>query len=300
MLFFKLIKRVGETGSPTRFAIRWMVMQRLSFVLLFAVWLIPLAALSQISEEEMLALLEKHDLKQAREKVNEVYRQYPSSATAAYFHAMFEDDAGAALKLFQEISTRFRGSSYAERALFRLGQYHFADGTYRQARQYFLNLVEQYPSSNLVSQAVYYAAKSLIIIAKSPPAQEELSQCIKKYPGTWMAKFAAEDLAKLQSPVNNQTSGPEKKKVAEYAVQVGAFSRRENAASQLQTFSQSGYTAEIKEKKEGRRIYYQVLAGEFSDRDQARAFADEIERKFKVRCNVVKREVVAGSSLLVN
>jgi tetratricopeptide (TPR) repeat protein len=237
-----------------------MVMQRIRFVPLFAAYLFR-SDFGQISEEDMLALLEKHDLKQAREKVNEVYRQYPSSATAAYFCALFEDDADAALKLFQEVSTRFRGSPYAEKALFRLGQYHFADGTYRQSRQYFLNLIAQYPTSNLASQAAYYAAKSLLIIGKSPQAQEELSQCIKKYPGTWIAKFAADDLAKLQSPANHQTSAPEKKRATQYAVQVGAYTRRENANSHLLAFSQSGYSAEIKEKQEGRRIYYQVLAG---------------------------------------
>jgi tetratricopeptide (TPR) repeat protein len=267
-----------------------MEMQKIRVILAIALWLLPLAALSQVREEEMLALLEKNDLASAREKVSQVYRKYPSSATAVYFHALLEENADVAIKLFQEILTRFQNTVYAERALFRLGQYHFARGTYHGARQYFLTLLEQYPASNLAPQAAYYAAKSLLIIGNSPQIREELSRCAEKYPGTWMANFAADDLAKLKSPANHQASDPKKPPPAPYTVQIGAFANRENAVNQQRTFSQAGYTALIKEKKEGRRIYYQVFVGEFTDRNQARAFADEIQRKYKLRCNVVKRE----------
>jgi outer membrane protein assembly factor BamD (BamD/ComL family) len=265
-------------------------MERLRFILTLALWLLPLATSSQVKEEDMLALLEKNNLAAARDKVNQVYRKYPSSATAAYFHALFQENADTAIKLFQEILTRFQNTVYAERALFRLGQYHFANGTYQRARQYFLNLLEQYPASNLAPQAAYYAAKSLLIIGNSPQIRDELSRCAEKYPGTWMANFAADDLAKLKSPAYHQMSDPKKKPAAPYAVQIGAYASRENAASQQRSFSQAGYAALIKEKIEGRRAYYQVLVGEFTDRNQARAFADEIQRKYKLRCNVVKRE----------
>jgi tetratricopeptide (TPR) repeat protein len=265
-------------------------MERIRVILAMAFWLLPLGVLSQISEEDMLALLEKNDLAAARDKVTQVYRKYPSSATAAYFHALLQENADTAIKLFQEISARFQNTVYAERALFRIGQYHFANGTYQRARQYFLNLLEQYPSSSLAPQAAYYAAKSLLIIGNSPQIRDELSRCAKKYPGTWMANFAADDLAKLKTPANHQASDSKKKPAAPYAVQIGAYANRENAASQQRSFSQAGYAALIKEKKEGRRIYYQVLVGEFPDRNQARAFADEIQRKYKLRCNVVKRE----------
>lgn len=267
-----------------------MEMKKIRLILSTALWLFPLAASSQVSEEDMLALLEKNDLASAREKVSQVYRKYPSSATAAYFNALLQENADDAIKMFQEISTRFQNTVYAERAWFRLGQYHFADGTYHRARQCFLTLLEQYPASNLAPQAAYYAAKSLLIIGNSPQIREELSRCAEKYPGTWMANFAVDDLARLKSPTDHRTSDAKKQTPAPYTVQIGAYTNRENAASQQRSFSQAGYTVLIKEKQEGRRIYYQVLVGEFSDRNQARAFADEVERKYKLRCNVVKRE----------
>jgi tetratricopeptide (TPR) repeat protein len=267
-----------------------MEMQRIAYVFLVGSLLLPIAAFSQISEEEILTLLEQNDLATARERVSQVYRQYPSSATAAYFHTLLQEDADTAIKFFHEITSRFRGSPYAERALFRLGQYHFANGTYNRARQYFLNLKEQYPSSNWVPQAEYYAAKALLIIGKSSPAQEELSHCVEKYPGTWMAKFATEDLAGLKTSTNHQASEPAQNQSAPYTVQIGSFSQRENAVSQQLAFSQAGYPVVIHEKKQGRINFYQVRVGEFFDREQARKFADEIGRKFKLRCHVVKRD----------
>jgi len=277
-------------------------MQRHVFFVVVIGLFLPLAAFSQISEEEILTLLERHELATARERINRTYRQYPNSAVAAYFHAMLEEDGETASKYFQDVASRFAGTVYAERSLFRLGQYHFAQGTYNRGRQYFTSLIEQYPKSTLAPQASYYAAKSLVIIgtpagAALPQAREELSRCAEKYPGTWMAKFAAEDLAHLQQPVaaapKQKSSEPPppapKKPKGIYTVEIGAFDSREKAVRQQAVFIKAGYPTEIREERQGRKIFYKVLVGDFNDRNQARKFSDELQRKYKVKSHVVKR-----------
>jgi len=272
-------------------------MQHNVFLVVVIELFLPLAAFSQISEEEILTLLERNELATARERINQAYRQHPNSAVAAYFHAMLENDGETANKLFQDVVARFRDSVYAERALFRLGQYHFAEGTYNRARQHFLNLIEQYPRSNLASEAGYYAAKSLLIVGTLPQAREELLRCQEKYPGTWIAKFAAEDLGKAQPPAHDskEKKTPEASLAAKkfqgiYTVEVGAFDDRLKAMSRQSTFSRAGYPTAIKDEPRGRKTMYKVLVGDFSDRNQARQFADEIQRKFKIKCHVSKRE----------
>lgn len=269
-------------------------MQRVRIIVTTANCLLAFAAVGQISEDEIVALLERQELAAARTRINQAYRQYPNSAVAAYFHAMLEENGETANKLFQDVVTRFRGTVYAERALFRLGQYHFAEGTYNRARQYFINLLEQYPRSRLASEATYYAAKSLLIIGTLAQAQEELSQCVEKYPGTWIAKFAADDLEKLQAPA---TRGKEKKPAAPapkpqglFTVEVGTFDNRQKATTHQAAFSKAGYPTAIKEESKGRKTIYKVLAGDFADRNLARNFADEMQRKFRVKCQVVKKE----------
>jgi len=272
-------------------------MQRIKFIVLLANFLFSYAAFCQISEEEILTLLERHELATARERINQAYRQHPNSAVAAYFYAMLEEDGVTALKSFQDVEARFRGTIYAERALFRLGQYHFAEGTYNRARQYFTSLIEQYPNSSLVPQSCYYSAKSLVIIGTLPQAQEELSRCVEKYPGTWMAKFAAEDLARLQpQPVaEREEKIPEsppapKKPQGIYTVDIGSFKTHEKAVGQQTAFSKAGYPTELREEQKGRKMFYRILVGDFIDRNQARRFADEMQKNFKVKCRVLKRE----------
>lgn len=257
-------------------------------------FLLPALAFSQISEEEILTLLERQELATARARINEACRQHPNSAVAAYFRAVLEDNGESAQKYFQEVTTRFRGTVYAERALFRLGQYHFAEGTYGRARQYFTNLLEQYPHSQLAPQARYYAAKALMIIGNAPPqTREELARCAEKYPGTWMAKFAAEDLARLESPaIGGKTKVPEPappKTIGAYTVELSAFDKREKAVSQQAVFSKAGYPTQLKEERRGRKVYYKVWVGDFADRNHAQKFSEEIQRKFKVKCHVLKR-----------
>jgi hypothetical protein len=276
-------------------------MQRNVFFVVVIGLFLPLAAVCQISEEEILTLLERHELATARERINQTYRQYPHSAVAAYFHAMLEQDGETSSKYFEDIASRFPGTVYAERALFRLGQYHFAQGTYHRGRQYFTSLIEQYPKSTLAPPANYYAAKSLVIIgtptgAALSQAREELSRCVEKYPGTWMAKFAAEDLAKWQPPTaappkkssEPPPSAPKKLKGI-YTVETGAFDSREKATRQQAVFSKAGYPTEISEERRGRKIFYKVFVGDFTDRQQARKFSDELQRKYKVKSHVVKR-----------
>jgi outer membrane protein assembly factor BamD (BamD/ComL family) len=270
-----------------------MEMQRIRIAFACAGLIFPLAAFSQISEEEILALLERNEIASARERIDQAHRQYPNSAVAAYFHAVLEDDGETANKSFQEVAARFRGTIYAERALFRLGQYHYAEGTYNRARQYFTDLIAQYPKSSLAPQASYYAAKSLVIIGNLSQAREELSRCTKNYPGTWITKFAVEDLAKLQHPTSarkEKSAAPASKRpLGIYTVEIGPFNSRDNAVSQLTVFAKAGYSTEMKEQRKGQKVSYKAWVGDFIDRKQARKFAEETQRKLKVRCKELKR-----------
>src|SRR5262245_45397556 len=107
----------------------------------------PEIASSQLSESEILSLLAEHQLVVAQERVKTAYQKNPNSPVAAYYRGLFEENAEAASSAFQDVSKRFKNSEYAERALYRLGQYHFARGSYMRARQFFQELAGNYPGS---------------------------------------------------------------------------------------------------------------------------------------------------------
>lgn len=154
----------------------------------------PPAVFGQITEEEILALIAANDLVLARERVQQARRDAPSSAMSAYYSALLEDDADAAASAFIDFIKRFEDSAYADRALYRLGQYYFARGTYNRSRQYFVELVNKHANSPLAASARYQAAKALLLSNDLYGAKTELENVARQYPGTWMAKFAQEDL----------------------------------------------------------------------------------------------------------
>ncbi len=154
----------------------------------------PPAVFSQITEEEILALIASNDLVLARERVQQARRDAPTSAMSAYYSALLEEDADAAASAFLDFIKRFNDSEYSDDARYRLGQYYFARGKYDRSRQYFVELANTQANSPLAPSARYQAAKALLLSNDLYGAKAELENIARQYPGTWMAKFAQEDL----------------------------------------------------------------------------------------------------------
>lgn len=149
---------------------------------------------SQITEEEILALIAANDLVLARERAQEMRRASPTSAFAAYYGAVLQDDADAAASSFLDFVKRFEDSAYMDRALYRLGQYYFARSNFKRSRQYFVEVANRYANSALAPAAQYQAAKALLLSGDLYGAKTELENISRRHLGTWMAKFAQEDL----------------------------------------------------------------------------------------------------------
>lgn len=254
------------------------------------VMLLPAVAPAQISESEILSLLAANDLTTARARVQEARRQSPNSALVAYYSAFLEENAETALPKFQELIKKFSSSEYAVRAQYRVGQYYFARGSYHRAREAYLALAQAHPGSPLAATAEYHAAKALAILGENAQAREELTAFVEKYPEAPMTAFAREDLESLPKAPPAKTERKTKSPKISYTVQTGAFTQKSNAVSQQKIFNKAGYKTEINEKRDGNKKYYAVWVGKFSSREDARAFADKLNRKHKVKGSVVQRE----------
>lgn len=208
-----------------------------AFTLLCASLYLPPAAFSQISEDEILALIAADDLVLARERVSEARRQSPNSAMAAYYGALLEEDADAAASAFLDFVSRFGSSEYHERALYRLGQYYFARGVYQRSRQYFVESANAPANSSLAGAARYYAAKALLVSGDLLGAKFELQNVAREFAGTWMADFAQEDLAQyaLKSLPANQPPPRLEEKIAAPKIAPPAAPRKEERTVENQT-----------------------------------------------------------------
>jgi len=190
----------------------------------------PPAVFSQISEDEVLALIAANDLVLARERVQQARRETPTSAMPAYYSALLEEDADAAASAFLDFIKRFDNSEYSDDARYRLGQYYFARGKYDRSRQYFVELANGQANSPLAPSARYQAAKALLLSNDLYGAKSELENVARQYPGTWMAKFAQEDLQQeaLKSLPANAAPPPRvEEKVASSKTETPVTSRKE-------------------------------------------------------------------------
>jgi tetratricopeptide (TPR) repeat protein len=267
----------------------------------------PEIASSQIAEAEILSLLAENQIAVAQVRVKTAYQKDPNSPIAAYYRALFEENAEAAISSFQDVSKRFKSSEYAERALYRLGQYHFARGSYMRARQFFQELAANNPHSAFAAPAQYFAAKALLISGQPEQAQQELQAVVQAHSGTWMGDFAREDLDRMPDAIpakagvataesgrkpeeENKPAPAQKNEELRYAVQVGAFTEKQKARDLERRFKGSGYKSEVHQRKEGARNYFLVWVGSFPHRDEARKCADELRKRYNAKSHVVRRD----------
>ncbi len=265
-------------------------------------------ASAQISDQEILALLAENRAATAHARVKAAHQKNPQSPAAVYYRALFEENAEAAAASFQDLAKRFKNSEYADRALYRLGQYHFARGSYMRARQFFQDLAANYARSPVAAPSQYFAAKAVMISGQFALARQELQTVAQNSSGTWMADFAREDLARLPgtAAVPSEVARDEAEKKSEekrksetkpareedllYAVQVGAFTEKNKAQEFEKRLKGSGYKTQVHERKESARKYYLVWVGSFSHRDDAWNCADDLKKKYKVKPHVVRRD----------
>jgi cell division septation protein DedD len=272
------------------------------FYIAAALFLFPEIAGSQISDEEILSLLAENQFRVAQERAQAAYQKNPNSPNAAYYRALFEENAEQAAASFQDLTKRFKNSEYAERALYRLGQYHFARGNYMRARQFFQELGASHANPARAAPSQYFAAKALLISGQTAQASEELQALIKNSPETWAADFARDDLARMPpiASASSEAARVDSEKKSEtksagtaksrYAVQAGAFTEKSKAQELEKRLKGSGYKTEVHERNEGARKYYLVWLGSFSSRDQAWNCADDLKKKYQVKSHVVRRD----------
>lgn len=258
--------------------------------LLVAALLMPAHLRSQITEDEIKAMLAGNALSAVRAKVAEASRQDPASPVAAYYHALLEENGETALARFQEVVRKFSSSPYAGRARYQIGQYYFARGNYRRAREAYLELVRSSPASELAAPAAYHAAKALAILGENAAARQELTAFVQQYPQDKLAPLARQDLDELPpAPLPTARKATPAAKSA-FTVQTGAFVQKPNAVAQQKRFRQAGHKVMVREKRDGNTKYYVVWVGEFRTREQAREFAERLNRKHKVKGSVVQME----------
>lgn len=229
--------------------------------------------------ERSLKLLEEGRYEEIRSILPSLLKRYPHEPALLYLEGIMQKDGQKALKLFEYLLKKYPHCEYADDALFRIGQYHFAKGYYISAERSFELLSDQYPQSPLLGEAMYLSALCSLSIGDEPSAKSKLRDLVNRFPDSKYATLALEDLGLSKAPSEGKR----------YTLQVGAFINYINAIEQKRLFQNQGYDTEIQIKVKRGKVFYLVWVGQFDTIEKAERIGKWIKEKFRVEYKVVER-----------
>jgi hypothetical protein len=221
---------------------------RFFFALLF-VFLAYSVLYTQVYERKIVEYVRlisegKSDL--VEPKVSDLQRKIPRTAGIIYVEGLIATNEHESVRCFRTIIDSFPKSEWADDALARLFEYNLQSGTFSEAEQSFKKLENTYPSSPYVTTGYLN--------------QQRLNQ---------------DNLASRDTQPRAQGE--------EWAVQIGAFSLKENAVKLQQKLISNGYRSSVYENLlDGKNLLYLVWVGTFDTADEARPLLKELKTKFNI------------------
>lgn len=160
--------------------------------------------------------------------------------------------------IFEIILKEFKNSAFTEQARLGLGDTYFFRGDYNQAEGYFKELLDKYPGTKFKAQVYYRLSQVGFKKGDTQEGQAYLEKLRQEFPANTELIFNRE-LGAL----------PDYHSDFFYTVQVGFFSRAENARNLTDKLSQAGYAAYFEEVALKGAKAYRVKVGKVKSRAEA-------------------------------
>jgi hypothetical protein len=206
-------------------------------------------------------------------------------------------DADSATAYFRRVSIEYSTSEWADRALLRLAQLRYAAGDLNGALRPAERILLDYPFSEVRGHAAFWAARAsfdmrdpgagcrYMGLAKREAGDDvELANRAGFYlqrcepPGGGVDSTVADS---VEAPARTQPDGPR------YSVQVAAVSSAVAADQAMRRLRSQGYDAHVIRDQDG---LLKVRVGQFDDRSEAEALAQELKRRLGGNPFVVERQ----------
>ena len=218
--------------------------------------------------------------------------QYPNHPTVLYLQGVFSKDAQEAIEYFERIVKNHPLSNAMDKALFKLGQYYYAQDAYKKAFEYFSTLNQQFPSSHLRDVAQYMTCQCLLAQGKTDSAQIFFETFIRNAPRSFYADLAIMDLEmqdRWQEQFNRTRDNNLPPSKFLYSIQVGAFSDPLNAEKMKKAFEKRRYDVDVVKLHRPQGLLYAVWVGRFETRSLANNFVEKHKQSLGQEFSVVER-----------
>jgi TolA-binding protein len=193
-------------------------------------------------------------------------------------------DAPGALQFLLTAKGDLDGSSFEEPYYFATAEAALRAGKPREAVEALKVILARHPRGDYAPQALYAMGVSLETMGRAADASSVFRQVAQRFPDSYEATRArdrgirTEGTLTLGLPIGGG-----------YAIQVGAFAKRELADALAKDLRLSGVAdVQVQEGRETAPIY-RVRAGAYGTRDEARALGERLRRERGFSYNVVPR-----------
>lgn len=150
------------------------------------------------------------------------------------------------------------------------GDCFLAKGEYTSALREYRTAEDSFPLPQLLPQILWKEALSLQGLNKGNEANKYYSYILYRFPGSYPAGVAGEKLGR--KPARGRLS-----------IQLGAFRNGVNARNLKKLLEEDGYQAWIEVKG----YLFTVLVGSLKGREEAKAFGEELNRRYKLGYRIV-------------
>ncbi len=256
------------------------------------IFLTSLLLSAQQLDFDLQRVLQTGSVEGFRAEVQAYIAKHQDTPLALYLDALSQSNAGKAVEKYKQLLARHPNFEYADRAVIKTAQYYFSRGLYVAARKHFLELIENYPGSSLIAEAMYFAAASLYVSGNLESSYAEYKNVINQYPDSPFARLAKEELQ--EGSFNGKDAGvlPNVNLAnakGKFAIQIGAFTQVNNALNLKNYCLKLGLPVEIREKKENNTTQYLVWVGAFETREAAENFGNTFKKEHGKLFRVVTR-----------
>lgn len=164
--------------------------------------------------------------------------------------------------VFEKILSDFPDSRFCEEAQLGLGDTFFALQDFDKAVGEYRKIQERYKQGSFTAMALYKTGRSLLKSGRMEEARFYFQKLQQEYPLSFESRLIDE--------LDNSEFA--------YTVQVGCFSKYENAEKLANKLKKQGFDAYISEK-EGFPVFYRVRAGRFKTASEAKSCRLSLQKK---------------------
>ena len=197
--------------------------------------------------------------------VEQELKKKPKDADLLYVSALLTDDGAEAIKKYTKVTEAKKQSSYADAAWFKLYQYHYALGLYSKAQNCKDTLTKNFPKSKYIA---------LLDNTKSEPAMKTAKMAPNPNAGKVYPSV-------IDAPVETTASS--------IIVQIGAFSKKENAKELMRKLDGKKVNITLSEKNVGGSVFYIVSAFGFGSDTDAKQFSEKINKQFSLQSRIISQ-----------